>query len=163
MILRKIFLAGFWLWILTSCTTQRHLPQVVTLETTRRDTCYIHDTEYDSIYIFHSTDKDYRRGNLTYGPSEYLPNQEPSETSGTLKPFGTLVDTIIVSDVTTEYRYKLLRDTVRELHVDTIPVIREVEVTKTVRYTPWPITALAWTGAIALLLVIGTIVVKVAL
>jgi len=50
-------------------------------------------------------------------------------------------DTIYLEKVRLEYKYKFLKDTVRIVQIDSIPVIREVEVVKTERYTPWPYRA----------------------
>jgi len=48
----------------------------------------------------------------------------------------TIVDTIFITDKSIEYKYRLLRDTVRIVQIDSIPVIREVEVVKTERFVP---------------------------
>ena len=60
-------------------------------------------------------------------------------------------DTIYVKDVQYEYKYKLLRDTVYRTQIDTIPVIREVEVVKTERYVP---TIYKWSLGICIALII---------
>ncbi len=87
----------------TSCGTVR---QVQIVEKVSRDTLYLSNVQYDSIYVYqdHLTDRSR--------------------------------DTIYIRDVQYEYKYKLLRDTVYKVQIDTIPVIREVEVIKTERYTP---------------------------
>ena len=66
-----------------------------------------------------------------------------------LKPSET--DTVFIKDVSVEYRYKLLRDTVYQTRVDSIPILREVEVVREVRHIPWYAKLLSWIGALALL------------
>ena len=68
----------------------------------QHDTLYNNKVSYDSIYIYQ--DKYVDRVN----------------------------DTIYIKDKSVEYRYKLLRDTVRRVRVDSVPVIREIEVVKEV-------------------------------
>lgn len=59
-------------------------------------------------------------------------------------------DTIFCEKTKTEFRYRLLRDTVYKTRTDTIPVVRQVPVVKKERYTP-PLTKfLACLGIIAL-------------
>ena len=41
-------------------------------------------------------------------------------------------DTLLIKDKTVEYRYRLLRDTIYRVKIDSIPVIREVEVIREV-------------------------------
>ena len=60
-------------------------------------------------------------------------------------------DTVYVKDVQYEYKYKLLRDTVYKVQIDTIPVIREVEVVKTEKYVP---AIYKWSLAICIALII---------
>lgn len=45
-------------------------------------------------------------------------------------------DTVFCDRVKTEFRYRLLRDTVYKTRTDTIPVVRQVPVVKKERYTP---------------------------
>ena len=59
-------------------------------------------------------------------------------------------DTVFCDRAKTEFRYRLLRDTVYKTRTDTIPVVRQVPVVKKERYTP-PLTKfLACLGIIAL-------------
>ena len=71
-----------------------------------RDTVYINKLQYDSIYI-DSRQKVYRQS-----------------------------DTIYLYRTKYEYRYRLLRDTIYKTQIDSIPVIREVEVVREVRHVP---------------------------
>ena len=99
-----------------SCSTSRHVTQLV--ERTSVDTLYLSNVQYDSIYIYQERTSDYHMNPLN--------PLKPSET-----------DTVFIKDVSVEYRYRLLRDTVYQTRVDSIPVIREVEV---VREVPRPKT-----------------------
>ena len=64
-------------------------------------------------------------------------------------------DTVYLKDSILEYRYKLLRDTVYKTQIDSIPVIREVEVVREVRHIPWYAKLLSWIGIIALILLLA--------
>ncbi len=59
---------------------------------------------------------------------------------------------VYINDRSVAYRYRLQRDTLRIHRVDSIPVIREVEVVREVRCTPWYVKGLAAIGLVALLL-----------
>ena len=88
----------FLLTVLTvcSCTGTRHVTQPV--HDIQRDTVYVSNFRYDSVYVYQSHDRDYH------------------PVPGTLKP-----DTVFVKDVSVEYRYKMLRDTVLKVRHDSIP------------------------------------------
>ena len=77
------------------------------VERTSVDTVYLSNVQYDSIYVFQDRQLDRTR------------------------------DTVYLRDVSVEYRYRLLRDTIYQTRVDSIPVLREVEV---VREVPRPKT-----------------------
>jgi len=142
------FLAGFSLLIFTSCGSQK---QVSVITHVARDTLYLNKVQYDSVYIYQSRDVDFIKGipkpsslNPPLGRNGRLLEQEP--------------DTVLIREVATEYRYKLLRDTIRIHQVDSIPIIKEVEVTKEIRGTcaehsrsiPWWSKVLNWIGFAAL-------------
>lgn len=91
------------------------------VERVSRDTLYLSNVQYDSVYVF--------QDHLTAHSR----------------------DTIYVKDVQYEYKYKLLRDTVYKVQIDSIPVIREVEVVKTERYVP---TIYKWALGICIVLII---------
>lgn len=59
-------------------------------------------------------------------------------------------DTVFYDRVKTEFRYRLLRDTVYKTRTDTIPVVRQVPVIRKERYTPPFTKSLACLGIIAL-------------
>ena len=69
------------------------------------DTLYLSNVQYDSIYVYQDRLLDRSR------------------------------DTVYLRDVSVEYRYRLLRDTIYKTRIDSIPIIREVEV---VREVPRP-------------------------
>ena len=112
------------------CRSARQAAQLI--REVRTDTLYLSNVQYDSIYIFQERTSDYHMNPLN--------PLKPSET-----------DTVFIKDVSVEYRYKLLRDTIYKTRVDSIPVIREVEVVREVRHIPWYAKLLSWIGAIALL------------
>ncbi len=94
------------------------------VESSLRDTIYLNKVVYDSIYI--------DNWHHTY-----------------LK-----ADTVVVEKTKYEYRYKVLRDTVYKARIDSVPVIREVEVVREVRHVPWYARALSMLGALFLILMI---------
>ena len=109
-----ILLALLSALVLTGCATRRQL-QVVDRIT--HDTLYQSNVHYDSIFVSHDRTTDYHLNPLN--------PLKPSET-----------DTVFIKDRTVEYRYRLLRDTVYRVKIDSIPVIRELEVVKVERYVP---------------------------
>ena len=94
------------------------------VESSLRDTIYLNKVLYDSIYI-DSWHHTYQKA-----------------------------DTVVVEKTKLEYRYKLLRDTVFRARIDSVPVIREVEVVREVRHVPWYVRALSMLGALFLILMI---------
>lgn len=100
-----------------SCGTQRQVTQLV--EHTSVDTVYLSNVQYDSIHIYKDKLVNYRLGTL--------------EPSGTLKP-----DTLYIKDVSIEYRYKLLCDTIYKTQVDSIPYqVTVTEVKEITRPLTW--------------------------
>ena len=97
------------------------MKQVQVVERVQKDTLYLNHIQYDSIYV---------------------DNWQLTDRSK---------DTIYVEKVRLEYKYKLLRDTVYKVQIDTIPVIREVEVVKTEKYVP---AIYKWSLAICIALII---------
>ena len=59
-------------------------------------------------------------------------------------------DTVFCDRVKTEFRYRLLRDTVYKTRTDTVPFVKQVPVVKKERYTPPFTKFLAYLGIIAL-------------
>ena len=97
------------------CRSTRPLAEVA--EHITRDTIYVSNLRYDSVFVSHDRTTDYHLNPLN--------PLKPSET-----------DTVFIKDRTVEYRYRLLRDTVYRVKIDSIPVIREVEVVKVERHVP---------------------------
>ena len=91
-----------------SCSTSRHMTQLV--ERTSVDTIYLSSQHFDSIYIFQERTSDYHMNPLN--------PLKPSET-----------DTVFIKDVSVEFRYKLLKDTIRVVERDSIPY--QVTITET--------------------------------
>ena len=95
------------------------------VERTSVDTLYLSSQHFDSVYVFRDRQLDRSR------------------------------DTIYLKDSILEYRYRLLRDTVYKTRVDSIPILREVEVVREVRHVPWYAKLLSWIGIIALILLLA--------
>ena len=83
-----------------------HRPLSQPVEHVTRDTIYLSSQHYDSIYI-DNRQKVYQKS-----------------------------DTVYLDRTKYEYRYRLLRDTIYKTQIDSIPVIREVEVIREVRHVP---------------------------
>ena len=107
--------------LLAGCGTPRKTSVV---ERVIRDTLYLHQVQYDSVYVYRDRYVDRSR------------------------------DTLYVQERNVEYRYRLLRDTLRIHQVDSVPVIREVEVTREVVRAPWLYKCLAAIGLLGILLFI---------
>lgn len=123
--MKKLIYVFVFVFVLAGCGTAR---QIQVVERVSRDTLYLSNVQYDSIYVFQDHQTDRSR------------------------------DTIYVKDVQYEYKYKFLRDTVYRVQIDTIPVIREVEVVKTERYIP---SIYKWSLGICIILVIVIVIVIV--
>ena len=105
--------------LLAGCGTPRRLPVV---ERIQRDTVYLHQVQYDSVYVYRDRTVDRSH------------------------------DTVYINDRSVAYRYRRLTDTIRIHRVDSIPVIREVEVVREVARTPWYAKLLAAIGLLSLFL-----------
>lgn len=82
------------------CRSAKQAAQLV--REVHTDTLYLSNKQYDSIYIYKDKVSEHHLGTL--------------EPSGTLKP-----DTLYIKEVSIEYRYKLLKDTIRVVERDSIP------------------------------------------
>lgn len=123
------FLFGFSFLIFCSCSTTRTIP----IETIRKDTVYLSNIQYDSIYIYNNVYQDRSR------------------------------DTLYIKEIQTEYRYKFLRDTIRIVQWDSIPYeVRIIDV-KQVKYIPPWYKWLSAIGGIAVLLLTITLYQKLKL
>lgn len=99
--------------LITACSASRNVTQ--TVKDVRQDTVYLSSKQYDSIYIYQERTSDFKRGNLSSLTSHPSP------------------DTVFLKDVSIEYRYKILRDTVCKVQRDSIPY--EVTITETKEIT----------------------------
>ena len=105
--------------LLAGCGTPRKTSVV---ERVTRDTLYLHQVQYDSVYVYRDRYVDRSR------------------------------DTVYVNDRSVAYRYRRLTDTIRIHRVDSVPVVREVEVVREVRRTPWYVKLLSAIGLLGLFL-----------
>ena len=105
--------------LLAGCGTPQKLPVV---ERIQRDTLYLHQVQYDSVYVYRD---------------RYVDRSH---------------DTVYINDRSVAYRYRRLTDTIRIHQVDSVPVIREVEVVREVARTPWYAKLLAAIGLLGLFL-----------
>lgn len=69
-------------------------------------------------------------------------------------------DTVYVEKTKVEYRYSQHRDTLRINRVDSVPVIREVEIVRREQHIPWWSKLLSAAGGIALTILAIRIVMK---
>ena len=101
--------------LMTACGASKHVTQLV--EHVQKDTVYLNSKQYDSICIYRELDKDYHKG--AFNPSSLTSHPSP--------------DTVFLKDKSIEYRYKLLRDTIKVVQHDSIPY--EVTITETKEIT----------------------------
>ena len=94
------------------------------VERIQRDTVYLHQVQYDSVFVSQERYVDRAR------------------------------DTLYVQERSVEHRYRRLTDTLRIHQVDSVPVIREVEVVREVARTPWYAKLLAAVGLVVVFLFI---------
>ena len=94
------------LLLLSSCRTASNTTDIVPVHSATHDTLWLSKVKYDSIYI----DRWQR--------------------------IERKADTVFYDRVKTEFRYRLLRDTVYKTRTDTIPVVKQVPVIRKERYTP---------------------------
>ena len=99
-------------------------PTSQVVEASLRDTVYVNKVLYDSVYI----------------DNWYYTYQK--------------ADTVVVEKTKLEYRYKVMRDTVFRARIDSVPVIREVEVVREVRHVPWYAKVLSVLGFLLLVLIL---------
>ena len=99
-------------------------PTSQVVEASLRDTVYVNKVLYDSVYI----DNWY----YTYEKA----------------------DTVVVEKTKLEYRYKVMRDTVFRVRIDSVPVVREVEVVREVRHVPWYAKVLSVVGGLFLIIIV---------
>ena len=105
------------LLVCCSCGSTKVVAQTVRDVTV--DTVYLSNVQYDSIYIFQERTSDYHMNPLN--------PLKPSET-----------DTVLIKDVSVEYRYKLLKDTICVVERDSIPYqVTVTEIKEMTRPLTW--------------------------
>ena len=105
------------LLVCCSCGSTKVVTQTVRDVTV--DTVYLSNVQYDSIYIFQERTSDYHMN-----PLNPLKPSEP--------------DTVFIKDVSVEYRYKLLRDTIYKVERDSIPYqVTVTEIKEITRPLTW--------------------------
>ena len=114
------FILFLFLLLLSSCKTTSNTTAIVPVHSATHDTILLSKVKYDSIYI----DRWQR--------------------------IERKADTVFCDRAKTEFRYRLLRDTVYKTRTDTIPVVKQVPVVKKERYTPPFTKFLGYLGIIAL-------------
>ena len=114
------FILFLFLLLLSSCKTTSNTTAIVPVHSATHDTIFLSKVKFDSIYI----DRWQR--------------------------IERKADTVFYDRVKTEFRYRLLRDTVYKTRTDTIPVVKQVPVIRKERYTPPFTKFLAGLGIIAL-------------
>lgn len=114
---------------LLGCTTSKRTTRL--LPAVHTDTRYLSSRQFDSIYIFRDRTTDYRRAvrspesaDQPFGLDNHLTDSYNRNAGLCNRP----PDTLVIHETLTEYRYRLLHDTIRIHQVDTVPVIQEVEV-----------------------------------
>lgn len=98
----------------------------------QKDTVYLCNIQYDSIYVLQDKYTDRSK------------------------------DTLLIKETNIEYRYKLLKDTVCIVQRDSIPYEVRITEVKEVRYTPPWIQYLAWAGGLSIFLLICCVIWKFA-
>lgn len=106
--------------LMTGCGASKHVTQLI--EHVQKDTVYLNSKQYDSIYIFQDRVSEHRVGIMP-----------PTTSSGQYLDMPMRTDTLYIKDKSIEYRYKLLRDTIKVVQRDSIPY--EVTITETKEIT----------------------------
>lgn len=110
-----IGILSFTLLVCCSCGSTKVVTQMV--EHVRKDTVYLSNIQYDSIYVYQDHISEHHLGTLP-----------PVNSKGELLNTPMRTDTLYIKDKSIEYRYKLLRDTIRVVQRDSIPY--EVTITE---------------------------------
>ena len=119
------FILFLFLLLLSSCKATSNTTAIVPVHSATHDTILLSKVKYDSIYI----DRWQR--------------------------IERKADTVFYDRVKTEFRYRLLRDTVYKTRTDTVPVVKQVPVVKIERYTPPFTKFLACLGIISISILLG--------
>ena len=103
-----IGILSFTCLVCCSCGSTKVATQVV--EHTSVDTVFLSNVQYDSIYIYKDHVSEHHLGTLP-----------PTNSKGEYLNVPTRTDTLFIKDKSIEYRYKLLKDTIRVVERDSIP------------------------------------------
>lgn len=110
-----IGILSFTLLVCCSCCSTKVATQVV--DRVSKDTIYLSNVQYDSIYSYQDHVSEHHLGTLP-----------PTTSDGKYLNLPTRTDTLYIKDKSIEYRYKLLKDTIRVVERDSIPY--EVTITE---------------------------------
>lgn len=132
-------------YLFVGCSSSRLLTGLHTqlARDASRDTIYLSDVRYDSIYIYRNHTSEYHRDHV----SEYR------------------IDTLFVKDTHIEYRFRLLRDTIRQVRHDSILIVQRdsipYEVTvKEIKEVSRPLTWFDHLTRITFWLLVGLLLMK---
>ena len=114
------FILFLFLLLLLSSCKTTSNTAIVPVHSATHDTIFLRKVKYDSVYIDRWQRIEHK------------------------------ADTVFCDRTKTEFRYRLLRDTVYKTRTDTIPVVKQVPVIRKERYTPPFTKFLACLGIIAL-------------
>lgn len=109
------------LLVCCSCGSTKVATQLV--RDVRVDTIYLSNMQYDSIYIYQDHLSEHHLGTLP-----------PIDSSGKYLNTPMRTDTLYIKDKSIEYRYKLMKDTIRVVERDSIPyevtIVQTKEITR---------------------------------
>ena len=140
--------------ICCSCGTSKHITQLV--RDVRVDTVYLSNVQYDSIYIYQDHISEHHIGTL-----------KPFETSGTFEtwisqPMRT--DTLYIKDKSIEYRYKLLKDTIRVVERDSIPyevtIVETKEIQRPLTWYDHLTRSVFWTVIVIVIVIVAKPIIR---
>ena len=114
------FILFLFLLLLSSCKTTGNTTDIMPVHSATHDTLWLSKVKYDSVYI---------------DRWQHIERK---------------ADTVFCDRAKTEFRYRLLRDTVYKTRTDTVPVVKQVPVVRKERYTPPFTKFLGCLGIIAL-------------
>lgn len=132
-----------------SCGSTKVTTQLV--EHTSIDTVYLSNIQYDSIFIYKDHVSEHHLGTLP-----------PTDSSGKYLNTPIRTDTLYIKDKSIEYRYKLLKDTIRVVQRDSIPyevtITQVKEITRPLTWYDHLSRAILWLNIGFVLLVIIRII-----
>ena len=138
-----------------SCGSTKVVTQ--TVERVSKDTIYLSNVQYDSIYIYQDHVSEHHIGTL-----------KPFETSETFETWSsqpTRTDTLFIKDKSIEYRYKLLKDTIRVVERDSIPyevtIVETKEIQRPLTWYDHLSRAILWLNIGFVLLVVIRLIRKI--